>query len=285
MVTMRRILLFLIGILLLTGTASAGERIDLIPAPTDGSPGELLPSYVLDAAWVTYDPWGELNTTLGAAAALNMALGLRFSGYASPEQISLERKMAETEDPGIVKCASFAARVLDRLDRDRPDSFPDAVELLPVDFSPNEPPIISPDDPHLVILRYDSEEHLERLLQKLYFKLIQGPVLLTVPYQANAESVPEEFRNWHNFRYGDDPDPNTWNEVRLVYADWDLTQTVVLSYENGKIACYDSGRKYYIDHTAAITAAGAMLAHPSIRQLTEEGPIHYLLASDDREQR
>ena len=69
-----------------------------------------------------------------------------------------------------------------------------------------------------------------------------------------------------------------WDDTRYVWVDWDLTQTVVLMYEDGRIACYDSGRKYYIDHTAAITAAGAMLAHPDYDELPEGTSLSFVLA-------
>jgi hypothetical protein len=275
-----RFLTTILCLIWLSGAAHAGERIDLIPG-SSGETARAMGGYVLDASWRTADPLGEFDPSLGAAAALNQALGLYFSGYASPEQLQVERELTDAH-PEACKWAPFAKAVLDRLDGTIEAEFPEPVELVPFDLAPSEPPVVSPDDPHIVIMTYDNEEYLERLLQRLYFKLIQGPVLLTVPYRGDAESVPEEYRNWNNFRYVTKTDTVVWNEVRKVYVDWDLTQTVVLRYEDGKIACYDSGRKYYIDHSAAVTEAGAMLAHPRFHDLAAGNDLNFILVSKDQ---
>ena len=257
--------------------AFADDRVDLIPRASDESTAEQS-IYVLEAAWECSDPWGEFDPSLGAAGALNRALGLYFSGHATEEQIEMERGMVASRDPERSRAGGFAFEVLSELERLFPASVPEPVELHPFDLSPSELPVVLPDDSHLVAVRYDDEEYLERLLQRLYFKLIQGPVLLTVPYQAEGETVPEEFRDWRNFRFGSNGSTMDWNDVRLVWVDWELTQTVVLSYEDGRIACYDRGKKYYIDHPAAVAAAGAMLAHPNITELAGGGAIHFVLS-------
>ncbi|MCX6645551.1 MAG: hypothetical protein NTY09_04215 [bacterium] len=262
---------------IMAGTSIADERVDLIdgdkdPVTSTGS------GYILDASWQYPDPNGEFDPSLGAAAALNRALGLIFTGNASHSQIAMERQMAEATGDNSFLMAPFAVQVLEVLQNDWEETFPEPVALNPFSLAPSEPPTIMPDNPNIVALRYDDEEYLERLLQRLYFKLIQGPVLLTVPYQGDAPNVPEEFKNWNNFRYGNDTDTMVWDDTRYVWVDWNLTHTVVLMYEDGQIACYDSGRKYYIDHTAAIVAAGAMLAHPDYARLPEGTVLNYVLA-------
>ncbi len=274
----RRILFTTLLVLAVGGIADAGERIDLIgPDGTDSEASHS--SYILDASWDCVDPYGEFDPSLGAAGALNRAIGLLFAGHASPEQIETERLMAEGYTGLWPRIAPFAVEVLGTLQVDYADSLPEQVELNSFDLSPSEVFLDSPDNPHIVAVRYDKEEYLERLLQRLYFKLIQGPVLLTVPYQGDAGSVPEEFRNWHNVRYSNGPGTNDWDDIRLVWVDWSLTQTVVLCYEDGLIACYDSGRKYYIDHTAAIATAGAMLLHPELDSLPPDTALNYVLTA------
>jgi len=268
------------------GVATAGEVIDIIGGSSDLHSGPDS-EYILQASWEVADPFGEFDASLGAAAALNRALGLTFSGHASRAQIEVERKMvdvATTPTPNEYDnvwptLAPFAVEVLDALQQDFPGAFPEPVELKPFDLAPSVPPVVMRDDPHRVAVRYDGEEYLERLLQRLYFKLIQGPVLITVPYRADAPGVPEEYRDWNNFRYGSDGNTMVWDDTRVVWVDWDLTQTVVLRYENGLIACYDSGKKYYIDHTAAVAAAGAMLAHPDLAGLPTDLALNYVLTS------
>jgi hypothetical protein len=269
--------IILLFIIFLPYGVKADERIDLIGGGSDDSTPRT--GMILDSSWQSADPWGEFDLALGAAASLNRALALRFSGYASTDQILLERDLVRSTDAEKTRVATFAEDVLDKIIATHSDEFPEPVEMNPFDLSPSEAPVISDTNPHMVILRYNDEEYLERLLQRLYFKLIQGPVLLTVPYRADDPGIPVEYRDWNNFRYGDDDDVMTWNETRMVYADWDLIQTVVLNYEDGKIACYDSGRKYFIDHTAAITAAGAMLAYPKFDELSEGGVLNFVLAS------
>lgn len=263
-------------ILLIPGQLFAGDRIDIISPDKETSTGRES-EYILDAAWCISDPYGEMSPELGAAAALNRALSLVFSGHASPEVIRYQRLLAEDREDDGITWAGFASDVLQELQIMMPDSFPEAVELDAFDLAPSEVPYISPDNPHLVVIRYDDEEYLERLLQRLYFKLIQGPVLITVPYRGDAESIPQEFRDWNNFIYGSNENTMLWDDTRLVYVDWELTQTVVLQYEDGQIACYDSGRKYYIDHTAAVAAAGAMMAHPDFARFSINGASSYVL--------
>jgi hypothetical protein len=267
---------------LLSGMAFADDPVDLVPGTSTDLTGSST-DLIADASSKVPDPWGEMDPSLGAAAALNKALGLYFSGYASKSQLQAERDMADSADAEAVRWAPFAKEVLGRLNRTMGTEFPEAVDLQPFDLSPSEPPVMSPDNSHIVIVTYDREKYLERLLQRLYFKLIQGPILLTVPYRADAPSVPPEYRNWNNFRYGHEAsDTVTWNSTRLVYVDWALTQTVVLKYEDGKIACYDSGKKYYIDHTAAVVAAGAMMAHPRFKFIAPDGAVDFLLTSSKR---
>jgi hypothetical protein len=267
----------IVFLFLLAGTSIADERIDLIDdGTTTATTTES--GYILDAAWMYPDPNGEFDPSLGAAAALNRALGLIFTGDASQSQIEMERQMAEATGDNSYLMAPFAAQVLEVLQNDWSETFPEPVELNPFSLAPSEIPTIMPDNPNIIALRYDDEEYLERLLQRLYYKLIQGPVLLTVPYQGDAPNVPEEYKNWNNFRYGNNSDTMTWDDTRYVWVDWNLTHTVVLMYEDGRIACYDSGRKYYIDHTAAIVAAGAMLAHPDHARLPEGTLLNYVLA-------
>ncbi len=263
--------------LLIGGISHADERIDLI------NEGKKLvtapsPSYILESSWETADPFGEFDSSLGAAGALNRALGLVFPGHASHSQIQMQQRMALEPGDSSYKMAPFALEVLDVLQTDWEESLPEPVELKPFDLQPSEIPELLTGDPNILALRYFDEEYLERLLQRLYFKLIQGPVLLTVPYQADAHNVPDEYRDWNNFRYDNNTDTMVWDDTRYVWVDWDLTQTVVLMYEDGRIACYDSGRKYYIDHTAAITAAGAMLAHPDYDELPEGTSLSFVLA-------
>ncbi len=271
-----------ICLLILGGAVYAGERVDLIPDSEQES-SESNSKYILDAGWICADPFGEFDSSLGAAAALNRTLALIFSGHASETQIQLQRDMVEKQDGSASQWAPFAVSVLDEMQKRLGTSFPEPIELRPFDLTPSEMPEVLPDNPNLIAIRYDDEEYLERLLQRLYFKLIQGPVLLTVPYCGHDERVPEEYRDWNNFRYASNDNVMEWDDVRLVWIDWDLTQTVVLTYENGLIACYDSGKKYHIDHTAAITAAGAILAHPDFDEITDDGSVHFVLTAIESE--
>lgn len=282
---MTRSLILSIVLLTVFGTISFAEEepIDLIGGPADCESESRENELVLEASWLCSDPFGEFDPSLGAAAALNRALGLIFSGHASREQI--ETELSEAVDyPGNYVMAPFAVHVLRRLQDDFSDAFPEPVELVGFDLSPGDVTQVSADDSHLVAVNYEGEEYLERLLQRLYFKLIQGPVLMTVPYSGNDPSVPEEYRDWSNFRYCSNGSTMVWDESRLVWVDWELTHTVVLMYEDGKIACYDSGRKYYIDHTAAVAAAGAMMAHPEIAGMDTVPVLNYTLTIIDEQE-
>lgn len=270
----------IILIFLLTPNALfAGEQVDLFSS----SPDNDSESYIQEASMRIYDPAGQFDPSLGAASALNRALGLLFSGYASEEQIRLEQELLKNTDASFTRSASFALKVLNELNLTQKVRFPEPVELKPFDLIPSRPSMPSPDNPNIIMVYYNDEEYLERLLQRLYFKLIQGPVLMTVPYRGEDESIPEKYRHWKNFMYGSDDDPMTWNDVRFVYVDWNLTQTVVLKYEDGRIACYDHGRKYYIDHTAAVALAGAMSAHPDLHELGGLEALNYLLVTKPKE--
>jgi len=261
-------------LLVFSGLAVAEERVDLIGGSDNSNSVKSESSYILDAAWECADPFGEFDPTLGAAAALNRSLGLVFSGHASTEQINFENELIH-EFEGNQHMAHFADYVLTELQASYVGGIPEPMELKPFDLSPSG---VSFNSPQIVAVIYDREEYLERLLQRLYFKLIQGPVLITVPYCGSSLSVPEEYRDWNNFRYASDGNTMEWDDTRLVYIDWSLTQTVVLSYEDGLIACYDSGRKYYIDHTAAVATAGAMTAHPDY---SPDIPFNYVLTTLD----
>jgi len=278
---------FIIAVCFLILAASAmadeGEPVDLLGGDADCNEQQET-VFVLDAAWECADPFGEFDPCLGAGAALNRALGLIFSGHASPEQLELELSIASEHAGNGYRFAPFASDVLTELQENYQESFPEPVVLEPFSLAPSDHPVVSADDPNIVIVRYNEEEYLERLLQRLYFKLIQGPVLLTVAYQGNSPDVPEEYRNWDNFRYASNDNTMVWNDVRLVYVDWDLIQTVVLNYEDGKIACYDSGVKYYIDHTAAVASAGAVLAHPDLANMDPEIALNYVLVTFEDEQ-
>ena len=247
----------------------------------DESQGSNPDADIADASNLSFGANGEFAPSLGAAGALNRALSLYFEGDAPEIQLNFEREIIASKNGYGIICAPFAKEIFDGLNSQMGDIFPEAVELSPFDLSPSVVPEINPDNPHLVTVRYDDEEYLERLLQRLYFKLIRGPVLLTVPYSAEAKSVPAEYRDWNNFLYTPDNNDMVWDEARVVWVDWDLTQTVVLNYESGKIACYDCGKKYYIDHTAAVAAAGAMLAHPDFKNISSGGAIHFVLVSVD----
>ncbi len=271
----RKILLTILITFIFCGIASADEPIDLI-AGSDDVTAVADSGYVVETSWTTSDPFGEFDPSLGAAAALNRALGQIFDGHASPEQLELQRRLVEEHSDGYYRFAPFAVDVLNALLEQYSDAIPEPIELKPFELTPSE---VSVHSPGLIAVRYDQEEYLERLLQRLYFKLIQGPVLMTVPYQADAPSVPEEYRDWNNFQYASTSDTMQWDDTRLVWVDWDLTQTVVLRYENGRIACYDSDRKYYIDHTAAVASAGAMLAHPDLQNLPQGTALNFVLAS------
>jgi len=277
----RIIVLSILFIVIFGGISLADEPVDIIGSAVDkDKSGADASDYILETSWSVLDPFGEFDQSLGAAAALNRALGLMFEGNAAPEQIELEREMALLHENGYQHIAPFTVEVLDELQSSFEEAFPEAVNLKPFDLEPSEVSIMEQDGHSYALVRYDEEEYLERLLQRLYFKLIQGPVLLTVPYSGNAESVPEEHRNWNNFTiYVNATDTIKWDEVRRVYIDWDLTQTVVLKYEDGKIACYENDTKYYIDHTAAVATAGAMLAYPQLLEIADEKPLNYVLTS------
>jgi len=270
----------LLVFLLLGGISFADERIELIGENADSSNSNNASEYIVETSWIVADPFGEFDTSLGAAAALNRALGLIFNGHAAPEQIDLERDLAEVHENEFHRLAPFTVEVLHELQRNFSDTFPESVELKPFDLEPSEVSIAEEDGHTFVLVKYEEEEYLERLLQRLYFKLIQGPVLLTVPYSGSDESIPEDYRNWNNFIiYESLSDTVNWDETRRVYVDWDLVQTVVLKYEDGRIACYDNGRKYYIDHTAAVATAGAMLACPDLARIADGQALNYVLAS------
>ncbi len=276
---MRVLILTMICLLCSGSTAQADERVDLINYTDEKSVQEsdTDSGYILEAAWQVADPLGEFAPALGAAGALNRALGIVFSGHASEQQIEMQLRLIEDREGNGVRWAPFAEDVLSELQVSIDMVFPEPIELRPFDMEPSEIPTVTPDNPNIVAVRYDDEEYLERLLQRLYFKLIQGPVLLTVPYSGSSERVPEEYRDWNNFRYAGNDNVMEWDDIRLVWVDWELTQTVVLRYEDGLIACYDSGNKYYIDHTAAVAAAGAMFAHPDIDSYGNGSALNYVL--------
>ncbi len=277
---MRSLLLSMLLIFVFSGISHADERVDLIgPAIDSSEDGE--ETVIVDTSLSIPGLIGEFDILLGSAAALNRALGFIFDGNASNDQVELELIMAEGFDNDYHKMAPFSLDVLALLQDHYPEAFPASVELRPFDLTPSDISVERYEDSNLVAVIYDEEEYLERLLQRLYFKLIQGPVLLTVPYSGGSELVPEEYANWNNFNYASESNTMDWDDTRLVWVDWSLVQTVVLMYEDGLIACYDSGEKYYIDHTAAIVTAAAMLAYPDLDSITSGDDMNFVLTTSE----
>ncbi len=131
----------------------------------------------------------------------------------------------------------------------------------------------------LVRIEYPRHEELERLLQKLYFNLIRGPVILSVAYSPDdVLDDYSKYSNWQCFTPLKDPSAGDDGDVHIVYVDWDHIHSVVAFLDGGRIRVADRGRIYDVDHNALVAQANAILAMPNSDIIEERGEeLNYLL--------
>lgn len=135
------------------------------------------------------------------------------------------------------------------------------------------------DSSALVRIEYPRHEELERLLQKLYFNLIRGPVILSVAY--SFDEVPEnfsEYANWQCFKALKDPSVGEDGDVHIVYVDWSKIHSVVAFLDGGRIRVADRGEIFDVDHNALIAQANAIMALPDSSIISERSnELNFLL--------
>ncbi len=156
------------------------------------------------------------------------------------------------------------------------------VFLKPLDFKSRREPFIEKElkgGAALVRVEYPRHEELERLLQKLYFNLIRGPVILSVAYSSDDVLDDfSEYKNWQCFTPLKDPSSGDDGDVHIVYVDWDNVHSIVAFLDGGRIRVADRGRIYDVDHNALVAQANAIHAMPDSDIISERGDeLNFLL--------
>ena len=135
----------------------------------------------------------------------------------------------------------------------------------------------------MVMVRYPNPKELERILQKLYFNLFRGPVILSVAYDPqNTIDGYSKYKNWHCFDRFTEPGTNGDSDVHLVYVDWSKIHTVIAFLDNDRIKVVDNGKVYHVDHNALVAQANAILAYPDAEKyINHKNHLNYLIHLDE----
>jgi hypothetical protein len=163
----------------------------------------------------------------------------------------------------------------------------DRVNLKPLSLNSDRIPEIFEtleDNAFLVKVTYPRHEELERLLQKLYFNLMQGPVILSVAYDYdNIKPGYEQYTEWSCFRNFRDITPGANGDIHLAYVDWDDVHTVVAYLDGGRIRVADRGRIFDVDHNALVAQANAIRIIPGDALIPGKiDRLNYLLYLDNK---
>jgi hypothetical protein len=183
--------------------------------------------------------------------------------------------------------AFYADSYFDEIVRPSLNGHGDMISLKPLDLASRKTSFILQEldsDRALVRVEYPRHEELERLLQKLYFNLIRGPVILSVAYDPlNVPNEYKQYSNWQCFSSIKDPSVGEDGDVHIVYVDWSKVHSVVAYLDGGAIRVADNGRIYDVDHNALVAQANAILAMPDAKIISENGRnLNYLLYMDEQ---
>ena len=183
--------------------------------------------------------------------------------------------------------AFYADSYFDEIVRPSLNGHGEMINLKPLDLASRNTPFIMQELDNsraLVRVEYPRHEELERLLQKLYFNLIRGPVILSVAY--DPVNIPDEYKqysNWQCFSSVKDSSVGEDGDVHIVYADWSKVHSVVAYLDGGAIRVADNGQIYDVDHNALVAQANAILAMPGEKIISENGKnLNYLLFMDEQ---
>jgi len=162
------------------------------------------------------------------------------------------------------------------------NGYGDKITLKPLELTSRMKPYVIEEigkSAALVRVEYPRHEELERLLQKLYFNLIRGPVILSVAY--SSKDIPDEYSeysNWQCFKAIKDPSVGVDGDVHIVYVDWSKIHSVVAFLDGGRIRVADNGQIYDVDHSALVAQANAIMALPDSSVIMERSSeLNYLL--------
>ena len=159
------------------------------------------------------------------------------------------------------------------------------LEMKPLDLSSSRKPVVEKklgENVAIVRVEYPRHKELERILQKLYFNLFRGPVILSVAYDPNSV-LPDcrQYSNWRCFKNLTDPSVGGDGDAQLVYVDWSKIHTVAAFLDNGRIRIIDNGKIHDVDHNALVAQANAMLACPDLNQIVKiNNNLNYLIQID-----
>jgi hypothetical protein len=148
--------------------------------------------------------------------------------------------------------AFYADSYFDEIVRPSLNGHGEMISLKPLDLASRNTPFIMQEldsNRALVRVEYPRREELERLLQKLYFNLIRGPVILSIAY--DPMDIPDEYKqysNWQCFSSIKDSSVGEDGDVHIVYVDWSKVHSVVAYLDGGAIRVADNGRIYDVDH-------------------------------------
>lgn len=231
---------------------------------------------------------GPLLGTKSSITALT--IGMNYLEHHSNEKFMPTSLPMPLMDPGYFDFGDWAFYANDYFhDMLKPtlNGHADKLFLKPLDFSSRRAPTIEKTldgNAALVRVEYPRHEELERLLQKLYFNLIRGPVILSVAYSSDdvLDEFPE-YKNWQCFTPLKDPSAGEDGDVHIVYVDWDNVHSIVAFLDGGRIRVADNGRIYDVDHNSLIAQANAILAMPDSEIISERGDkLNYLLYVNDQ---
>ena len=119
----------------------------------------------------------------------------------------------------------------------------------------------------IVEVRYGRHEELERMLQKLYFELMRGPVIMTTAY--DPKTAPAEYANWICFQGGQREDIPGDHTVQTTFVDFRRLRTIAVTLETHsdghKIWIWDEGVRYRGDHNALVAMGIAVQLAPQLQ--------------------
>ena len=162
------------------------------------------------------------------------------------------------------------------------NGYGDKIILKPLELKSRQQPYVIEEigeNAALVRVEYPRHEELERLLQKLYFNLIRGPVILSVAYSPDVIHKDfSKYANWQCFTAIKDPSVGVDGDVHIVYVDWSEIHSVVAFLDGGRIRVADNGQIYDVDHNALVAAANAIMAFPNSSVIEERSSeLNYLI--------
>jgi hypothetical protein len=220
----------------------------------------------------------------------SLKIGLKFLEFQSGSEILPPKIPLPLMDPDYFDYgdwAFYADEYLQTQLRPYLNGHGETLQLKPLDLAcSTKPVIVKKLDENAALVRVEYPEHkeLERILQKLYFNLFRGPVILSVAYDSqNTIDGFSKYENWHCFDSYTETGPTEEYDVHLVYVDWSKIHTIVAFLDDGRIKIVDGGKVYHVDHNALVAQANAIYAYPStVKYINHKNHLNYLIQLDER---